>query len=221
MRPVIFDFNGTLFQDSEIHLMIWQKLYDQLFPNGVPYSEIYEKVKGLYNKITIDFYYELNGQDKPSPSDNLNLSLLKEKMYRDYCRDNHLCILTDGAAELLDYLKSKNTKINLASASIKENVDFFFTDFGLGRWFDQKLVAYDDGILKGKREMYEKACWNIDVSLKEAIAIEDSLIGYNSAVEAGINKIIMIDPKHKISKEEYMAAVVEDFTKIDRTIFEK
>lgn len=221
MKPVIFDFNGTLFQDSAIHLMIWQELYDQLFPTGVPYPEIYERIKGLHNCVIIDYYYELNGKKKPSASENEKLSLLKEKMYRDYCRDNQLCVLTKGAPELMDYLKANNTKINLASASIKENIDFFFSDFNLGKWFKRELVAYDDGILGSKKEMYDKACQNIGIDPKEAVAIEDSLIGYRSAVSAGINEVIMIDPKHIFKKEDNMIAIVEDFTAIDRAIFEK
>ena len=44
-----------------------------------------------------------------------------------------------------NYLKEHNIPFTIASASIKENIDFFVKTFNLNRWFDLNKIVYDDG----------------------------------------------------------------------------
>ena len=215
MQAVIFDFNGTLFQDTQIHYDIWKNLYRDLFGSDKNFKEIFAKVKGFDNENIINYFYKVNGQIISS-SENERLSKLKEKMYRDHCIENKLCHLTKGAEGLLNHLKEKEIPINLASASIKENVDFFFEEFGIGRWFERDLVTYDDGILKNKTEMYLKACQNIKARPNECLVFEDSVYGLNSAKEAGIKEVIIIGNDKADFKD---AKVISDFDEVDRSKF--
>mgnify|MGYP002518163656 CR=1 FL=1 len=68
---------------------------------------------------------------------------------------------------------------NVASAlimepSIKENIDFYFEIFGLGRWLDRESVVFDDGTYEDKRQMYLEAARRLNTDIRDCLIIEDS-----------------------------------------------
>ena len=51
----------------------------------------------------------------------------KEEYYRQFCKeDTEKFHLVDGVCEFFDHLKEKDIPFTIASASIKENIDFYF-----------------------------------------------------------------------------------------------
>ena len=80
---------------------------------------------------------------------------LKEtKYYHTISRRKKRDHLKPGVEELLYYLKNQNYPINMCTASLDVNVDFYFDYLKLGRFFDRDLVVYDDGISYDKKDMY-------------------------------------------------------------------
>ena len=58
--------------------------------------------------------------------------------------------MTKGLEATLDQLTDQQIPLTIATATVKENVAFYFDIFDLARWFDWDKIVYDDGSFPGK-----------------------------------------------------------------------
>lgn len=199
MNGVIFDFNGTLFLDNDKHIKAWNKIAMGLRGTGITEEELHTKMNGVNNKYIIRY---LNS-GKEDDELEAKYSSLKEQYYRRFCKeDTKNFHLIEGAVQLFDQLKQKNIPFTIASASIKDNIDFFVENFQLDRWIDPETIVYDNGQYKDKEAMFIQAARNIHVPVDQICVIEDSLAGVNASIKAGIPDIRIIDSGHIASQVE-------------------
>ena len=199
MNGVIFDFNGTLFLDNDKHIKAWNKIAMELRGTGITEEELHTKMNGVNNKYIIRY---LNS-GKEDDELEAKYSSLKEQYYRRFCKeDTKNFHLIEGAVQLFDQLKQKNIPFTIASASIRDNIDFFVENFQLDRWIDPETIVYDNGQYKDKEAMFIQAARNIHVPVDQICVIEDSLAGVNASIKAGIPDIRIIDSGHIASQVE-------------------
>lgn len=195
-QGVIFDFNGTLFWDSELHMETWRDFSKQL--RGTPFSDE-EMLKYMFGRTNEDIIaYAIN--KKTSPELVKELAFEKEDLYRKMCKlKPEMCKLAPYAIEFLDYLKENNIPRTIATMSEKDNVDFYIEEFQLEKWFNLDKIVYSDGVIPGKPapDIYQIAAKNLNLNPKDCIVIEDAISGINSAKAAGIGKIIAIASMEK------------------------
>ena len=110
--------------------------------------------------------------------------------------------MVDGAVAFFDKLKELGIPFTIASASIKENIDFFIESFGLDRWIKPEDIIYDDGTYENKIAMFHKAADVIGVDMKDIRIYEDSNSGLKNAYDAGCRQIVAICDKEK--EEEFL-----------------
>lgn len=218
-KGLIFDFNGTLFWDTDKQEDSWRVYSEKV--RGYPLSdeEMLHKMHGCPNKAVLEY---LTGQSL-NERDAYAMSQEKEELYRDMCTQEHQLNLAPGAVELLDFLCSRQVPFTIATSSEITNVTFFFEIFNLNKWFDLNKVVYDDGIMPGKPEpdIYVKAAGKIDLLPCDCIVIEDAISGIEAAYRANIGKIIALGPKHKqesLLRNRGVDAVITDFTEFDRDL---
>jgi len=195
-KAVIFDFNGTLFFDSKKHEQTWNQISLEIRNREFPYLEIQEKVHGRNNRQIIDYLSPI----QLSEEENLQLSLRKEALYRELClNDREHLHLVKGATSFFDYLNKNNIPFTIASASIKENIDFFVEVFHLDDYLQPSLIVYNDGRHEDKVAMFKEASENLKTPIKDCIVFEDSISGINNAFSAGIKDVIVINEELDIS----------------------
>lgn len=189
-QAVIFDFNGTLFLDGPKHVEAWSEISMILRNRPLDKAELDAKCNGLPNHMIIR--YLRDGQiDAELES---YYSKKKEAIYRDLCRkDPESFHLIDGAEDLFDALKEKGIPFTIASASIKENIDFFVESFHLDRWIDPEMIQYDDGRFPDKTHMLQAACDVLKTCPEKTTILEDSLSGVRAAKAAGLKDIRIIN----------------------------
>ncbi len=190
-KGIIFDFNGTLFFDSEMHLEAWREFSRRLRGTAFSDEEMRKYMFGRTNKDIIQYAISR----EPEPELVEKLAYEKESLYRDMCKAlGSKCRLAPFAAEFLDYLKENNIPRTIATMSEKDNVDFYIEHFNLEKWFDVKKIVYSNGKIKGKPapDIYEIAAQNIGLPPQDCIVIEDAISGIESARAAGMGKIVAI-----------------------------
>ena len=114
-----------------------------------------------------------------------------------------------GAEAYFDVLKKDNIPFTIASASIKQNIDFFVESFHLDRWLDPSSIVYDDGTYENKIAMFKKAADVIGVDIHDCLIFEDSISGISSAYQAGCNAIVVIDSANKKDEYEKLPGVIQ------------
>lgn len=212
-KGVIFDFNGTLFWDSEKHLEAWREFSKRLRDHAFTDEEMRDFMFGRTNEDIIAY---LIGK-KPDAELVEKFGKEKEAVYRQMCLDNPETFhLAPYAVDFLNYLKDNNIPRTIATMSEIDNVEFYIKEFNLAKWFDIDKIVYSNGKIKGKPapDIYEIAAKNLGLEPSDCIVIEDAVSGIESARAAGIGKIVAIasmDPIELYEKIPAVSQIITDF----------
>ena len=222
MKGIIFDFNGTLFLDSPYHETAWRKYAKEEFDIDITKDEYYRCIHGSTNPMIYERLFK-----KPIPSELIGVfGEKKEQIYREQCiKDKDILTFAKGAYELLDYLEKNSIPHAIATSSEINNVNFFKQLFNLEKWFGEGRIIYDDGTVRGKPhpDLYLKAGEKLGVDMKDLIIVEDACAGVRAAKASGAGLVVGICPdgKDKFVGTEYTDLLIEDFTELDFSLFEK
>lgn len=222
MKGIIFDFNGTLFWDSKLHYDAWREYSKILRGYEFTDEEMRDEMLGHTNRHIIE--YALG--KKASEEIVQKYALEKEALYRKRCLLNPAEFkLADGVVELLDYLKSNNIPMTIATMAGWENVEFYIKEFNLAKWFDIDKIVYSNGKIPGKPapDIFLIAAKELGLKPEECVVVEDATAGINAAKSAGIGKIVAVasmEPVEFYKKIDGLSSVIKDFYKFDRSILE-
>lgn len=213
MKAVIFDFNGTLFWDTELHNRAW----DIFLKGKGKFMSDKEKERSLHGKNNRDIMQYIFPVIATEEIEQLVIE--KESIYQRLVKDGNFT-LAPGLTELLDFLKENKVLYTIATASGKFNVDFYFSHLKIGDYFDIREVIYDNGKIKGKPspDMYVQAMATLHAKPENTIVFEDSYMGIEAAERAGASQIIIVDSNNQ-SYEKYNHSVITHFSEVDRSIF--
>lgn len=183
IKGILFDFNGTLFYDSDKHIIAVQEFF---LRRGLPAPSADDIVLNMFGKTNRTIFKDRYKKDA-TDAEIEAYGGEKEALYREACLNSPETFhLIDGAVEFLGYLKEHSIPYNLATGSPLDNVKFYFEHMGLGEWFSIDRVVYDDGSRPGKPapDMYIEAARRIGLSPEECIVFEDAANGIISAISA-------------------------------------
>ncbi len=212
---VIFDFNGTLFWDTKLHNKAWDIF---LTKHGLFLSDE-DKFKKMHGKNNKDLFLELF--NKPLSDVEIQKYVLeKEGLYQDLCLQTDMQ-LAPGASDFLDFLKDEKIPFTIATASGKENLDFYFEHLPLTRWFKYDKVVYNNGKIKGKPDpqIYQDALAIIGKQPEDVIIFEDAVAGLQSARNAKAGKIIVVNSNDDDYTDWSDCQIIKNFDEVDRTQF--
>ena len=212
MLAVLLDFNGTMFFDTSLHMEAWSKIYRELYPgNTDPLNT--GLVCGANNADVL-----MNLAPWLSDEERDRYSVRKEELYRQTCLDHpEILRLAPGTEAFLDELQHRGVPFALASASIMDNLRFYFEIFGLDRWFRMEDVVYDDGSYPNKGAMHREAARRMNVKLENCLLIEDSPHAISLAAQNQTGCIVAIGST--VAKADLMELgahhYIRDFTGFD------
>lgn len=189
IKAIIFDMDGLLI-DSE---MISYKCYrDFLKEHGYTF--------------TLKEYI----QDYPGKTLIKSLNFIQEHYHLDFkiedgiqkfreLEDIHIkkdgVPLKKGALELLNYLKQNKYKTIVATSSRKERAINLLESLQVLSYFDHFVFGSEVKHSKPAPDIFLKACEKLDVLPQEALVLEDSEAGIDSAYQAQIPVICIPDLK--------------------------
>ncbi len=184
MKAVIFDMDGLMFDTEKVFAMAWDYVGEEMGLGKAGYMGL--KTLGLNVEKTRQVWREEFG-DK---YDEDTMKKLTKEFLTKYYSENGVPV-KKGLYILLDYLKSKDYKLAVASSSSKREVEEHMKDAGVYDDFD--VIVCGDMVNKSKPEpdIYLKACEALKVNAEECYALEDSKNGLLSAYRAGC-KVIMV-----------------------------
>ena len=218
MKAVIFDFNGTLFDDTRFHIRAWQRYARKRFGLDLTEAEVRAGFIGPNNSQIIHNYFG----DRFTPEQVHTFSLEKEAEYRACVREEQSNPrLIDGAPELFDLLTERGIPFALATASELPNVEFYLNDLGLKKWFTLERIVYDEGKLASKPDpaFYLEAMRRLNLDPADCIVCEDSAPGIEAARRAGAGRIIAIDrttPRDVLDANPAIHAIIHDYFGFER-----
>lgn len=222
MKGIIFDFNGTLYWDSQLHYDAWREYSKMLRGYEFTDEEMRDKMFGHTNEDIIEYAIG----KKPSKEMVEKYGKEKEALYRKRCLlKPEEFKLAPGAVEFLDYLKENNIPRTIATMSEWDNVEFYIKEFQLEKWFDLDKIVYSDGTIPGKPapDIFLIAAEKIRLNPSDCVVIEDAIAGIKSAQSAGIGKIIAIaslEPVEFYEKIDCVEHIIKNFDEFNRNLLE-
>lgn len=222
MSAVIFDFNGTLFYDTDKHIQAWRRFFLEV-KGEIPDEDTFKNVVIGSDNTTI---FQKTIDPDITPEKIKEYSFKKENLYFDEClKDKEMFKFIDGAELFFEKLADAGIPFGVATGSTKLNIDFYIKNLEpMKKWFSpDKNLVYDDMTIKGKPapDIYLAAAKKLGVEAEDCIIFEDSFPGYLSAKAAGAKEIIMIEKKedfHKFEGLDGVSAVMENYLDTDRLL---
>ncbi|MEA4897716.1 MAG: HAD family phosphatase [Christensenellaceae bacterium] len=190
LEGVIFDFNGTLFWDSDKNERAWRAFARKYTGRDVP-DEAFERLHGVPNGPTIAYLL-----GRTPPDDEVRaLSREKEAIYYEAClNDPDGMRLAPGAERMLTEMERLSVPRAIATSADIDNVNFYFEHLGLERWFARERVVYPDGTMRGKPapDCFLEAARRLALAPSKVAVVEDSSTGIEAARAAGVGRLIGI-----------------------------
>ena len=212
-KGVIFDFNGTLYEDYDLQEEAWNEVVVRYFGRDLRPNEFLNCFNGLGN---VDILAYLNSID-PEKQFDIAITDEKEEIYRKICREQPERVkFIPGVIGTFEALKNAGIAIAIATASEITNVRFYYEFFHLERWFKPEHILYDDRTfpLKPAPDVYLRAMERLGLSPAECVVCEDSKNGLLAAIASGAGRVIarrpVMPPVLYSSPKIY--AVIDDFT---------
>jgi HAD superfamily hydrolase (TIGR01509 family) len=190
-KAVIFDFNGTLFWDSEINYRSWYNFIKKKL-NKEYSREEYAHLNGRTTFETLEIVYK----QKLSQELIDKLSIEKENEYLKILEEEKDKIsLAPGVEVLLKNLLEKNIKIAIATSAHPFLMKEYEKIFTLSRFFKKEYIIANDGSLASKPDpcIYNKTIDILNIRSENAIVFEDTKSGIISASRANVGKIIAVN----------------------------
>lgn len=185
IKAVIFDMDGTLHDSEIIHRRGWYRAAEEMNISGIEEDVVYCTGIGV---VQAREYFE-----KVHPDVDW------EEFHS--CAYKHVNIMVDeggipvkkGAIELLDYLKSRNVKMAVATSTQTAMAKRDLALSGLLKYFE--VVIGGDMVEKGKPDpdIFLMAARLLDVEPADCLGVEDSHNGVRALHAANIRCVFIPD----------------------------
>ena len=180
---IIWDWNGTLFNDVELCAGIMNMLLTQ---ESLPNISI-QKYKSIFTFPVID-YYKIAGHTFEKTS----FEVLGKLFMDEYEVRKNNCKLFPGVSRLLAEIKSKNIQQHLLSAYEQNNLNNILQHFGIVNYF-QFIVGLDNIYAGGKSHLAQDLAIKIrsNGSTGNILLIGDTIHDYEVAKEIDSDCILL------------------------------
>ncbi len=200
---VIFDYNGVLVDDEDVHLRAFQEV---LAPRGIALTErdYWDKYLGYDDAGAFGAILQASGR-QPSQGDVRELVEAKRPIYRQLAAAELRTF--PGAQHLLQWLATRAT-LGIVSGALREEIELGLAVLGAQELFSFVVSAEDtarskpdpEGYLLGKEKVSALASAAV---ASQILVVEDSLSGVEAAKAAHMSCLALC---HSYSATELRAS---------------
>jgi len=180
-KHIIWDWNGTLFNDVELGVSIINNL---LLKRNLPLLSV-EKYKDIFT-FPVKDYYAKTGLDFEKES----FEILGMEWMDEYERRKIECGLSGGAVQLLEKISSLSIEQSILSAYSQHTLIEIVDQFGLTKYFSH-LVGLDNIYASSKVHLGKALIKKLGLKNGEALLIGDTAHDYDVASEIGADCVLL------------------------------
>lgn len=202
-KAVIFDMDGIIFDSERLALNCWKKVAKEYKLDGM--EEAFPPCIGANEVRTREIMLNYYGPDFPYDAFRKDTSAL----FHEVVKQDGLPV-KKGVRELLEYLKTNDIPIGLASSTRLAVVTEELQQAGLYNFFH--AVTGGDQLKRSKPEpdIYLMACEKLGVRPEDTYAVEDSYNGIRSSYSAGMMPVMVPDLLPPTDEMRHKSVVVLD-----------
>ena len=185
-KAIVFDMDGTLIDSEKLFQTAWLRAAQEA--KVELNTEQYRKVIGVATCEEEETFKKSTNNPK-FPYEELKVKV--RGIVNELSKDGWP--LKDGAALVLEYLRNKNIPMAVATNAIYEKAVLRLKSTGIIEYFS--AICTSDLVPRGKPfpDVYELAIEKLGVDKNCCLAVEDSEIGAQSVISAGIPMVLVPD----------------------------
>lgn len=189
IKGAVFDMDGLMFDSERLVYETWQMMMDEL---GFEYNlEIFKNTIGLRTDMAESYYNSLYGE-------RFCYQPLKQRSREIFLKrvSEEGVPIKKGLVELLEFLKSNNLKIAVATSTSAQTAHKIIRMAGVYDYFDAFVCGDDVRNGKPHPEVFLTAAERLSLPPTECVAFEDSINGIKSAHSAEMTTVMVPDYLH-------------------------
>lgn len=186
INGAVFDMDGLMFDSERLVYETWQMMMDEL---GFEYNlEIFKNTIGLRTDMAESYYNSLYGE-------RFCYQPLKQRSREIFLKrvSEEGVPIKKGLVELLEFLKSNNLKIAVATSTSAPTAHKIIRMAGVYDYFDAFVCGDDVRNGKPHPEVFLTAAERLSLPPTECVAFEDSINGIKSAHSAEMTTVMVPD----------------------------
>ncbi|MDP3147977.1 MAG: HAD hydrolase-like protein [Ignavibacteria bacterium] len=180
-KHIIWDWNGTLFNDVEVCVSIVNSL---LSKRNLPILS-HEKYKDIFT-FPVKDYYVTAGFDFEKES----FEIIGKEWIDEYELRKHECGLSNSALPVLEKISSMNIEQSILSAYSQHTLVEVVEHCGVKKYFSH-LVGLDNIYASSKVKLGKELMKKLELKNGEAILIGDTTHDFDVATEIGADCILL------------------------------
>jgi beta-phosphoglucomutase len=182
IKACIFDLDGVIVDTAKYHYLAWKRLADEL---GFFFSEQNnERLKGVSRMDSLEILLSVGKITNKTAEEIEFLATKKNKWYVEYISHITPEEILPGALEIIGFLKLKDIKIALGSAS--KNAMSILKGIKLEKAFDSIVDGNRISKAKPDPQVFTTGADDLGVKYSECIVFEDAEAGIEAAIRAGM-----------------------------------
>jgi mannitol-1-/sugar-/sorbitol-6-/2-deoxyglucose-6-phosphatase len=196
IEAVIFDMDGLLIDSEPLWDLSMQEVFATL---GVDItSELAAKTRGLRTREVVNYWHNYFKWESPKSPEDVCSEIIETVTNK---------IITGGSAMsglqyILDYFRTKNMKLGLASSSPQSLIDSVLDHLNIRSYFQGVYSAEFEPYGKPHPAVYLTCAEKLEVNPVHCLAFEDSVNGMVAAKAARM-KVIAVPEHHNQNDKRY------------------
>lgn len=187
IKAVLFDMDGVITDTEKLYNKYWVESAHDLSYDFFTSQDALD-LRSLNMPDTIALFKERYGENFDIVAVK---NLCREKMKEE--QEKNGVALKYGVREILEFLKEKNVKSAVATATFYDTAKSRLISAGVFDLFDRVISAHMVEHGKPYPDVYIYAASELGLKPKECIAVEDSPNGVLSAYRAGCKTVMVPD----------------------------
>ena len=215
IKAVLFDLDGTIIDTEKYYRLYWPKAFAKFGYELTDEQGL--RMRSLGSPYVEEYLQSIFGKKiETTKIKNYARSLVDESVNKNGLE------LKDGVIECLKYLKTKNVKIAIVTATAIARATKYVNNAKIEEYFDDIISAKNVPYGKPAPDVYLTACEKLNVKPEETIAVEDSPNGVMSASRAGCN-VVMVPDQTEADGEimKYLFAKPKSLRDFEKLVAEK
>lgn len=186
IKGAVFDMDGLMFDSERFVYEIWQSMLDEI---GLEHNlNIYKNTVGLRADRTEVYYKSIYGRD----FDYKTLKAKSRQLFYERVEREGVPV-KKGLFEMLEYLKTQNIKISLATSTSSQTALKLLKMANVYDYFDAFMCGDDVKNGKPHPEVFLTAAEKLELAPENCAAFEDSINGIKSASAAKMKTVMVPD----------------------------
>lgn len=178
---VIWDWNGTLFDDLDVCINVMNKV---LKNRGLPLLDI-KKYKEIFGFPVKHYYQRLGFDFSREPFEEISTEFMTE-----YQKESLSAKLDKNCIPVLEHIRNNGLKQVILSASQLANLEEQVMHFGIIDYFD-KLLGLDHCHATSKVDIGKRWLAESGFDKKEVLLVGDTRHDYETACELGCDCVLL------------------------------